>query len=295
MHDIDLHRTQANGILRLKDNKPVKVIAVTGGKGGVGKTTVSTNLALSIAARGREVMLVDADFGLANVDVVLGLHTRFHLGHVLSGDCTLEDAIVTGPRGLQVVPGSSGIMRMANLTPAENAGLIRAFSDLYHRIDVMVIDTAAGLQESVVTFTRAAHHVLIVVCDEPASITDAYALIKVLSKDHGVDRFQILASQTRRAGEGLQLFNKISRVCDRFLTVTLEFAGSVPFDDYLRRAVQQQTAVVEAFPSSLSADAFKNLAVKADRWSVPQGARGHLEFFVERLVGARSGPSAVLQ
>jgi flagellar biosynthesis protein FlhG len=117
----------------------------------------------------------------------------------------------------------------------------------------------------------------------------------VLSRDHGVQRFQVLASQTRRPGEGLQLFQKISRVCDRFLNVTLEFAGSVPFDDYLRRAVQQQTAVVEAFPSSLSADAFKNLALKADRWSVPQGVRGHLEFFVERLVGARSGPSAVLQ
>jgi flagellar biosynthesis protein FlhG len=295
MHEFDVPRTQADGMLRIKDPRPVKVIAVTGGKGGVGKTTVSANLALSMATRGREVMLVDADFGLANVDVVLGLHTRFHLGHVLKGDCALEDAIVTGPRGLQVVPAASGVMRMANLSAVESAGLIRAFSDLYHRIDVMVIDTAAGLHESVVTFTRAAHHVLIVVCDEPASITDAYALIKVLSKDHGVQRFQILASQTRRAGEGLQLFQKISRVCDRFLNVTLEFAGSVPFDDYLRRAVQQQTAVVEAFPSSLSADAFKNLALKADRWSVPQGVRGHLEFFVERLVGARSGPSAVLQ
>lgn len=295
MHDLDYPRTQADGMLRVKNSRPVKVIAVTGGKGGVGKTTVSTNLALSIAARGREVMLVDADFGLANVDVVLGLHTRFNLGHVLRGDCSLEDAIVTGPRGLQVVPAASGISRMANLSATESAGLIRAFSDLYHRIDVMVIDTAAGLHESVVTFTRAAHHVLIVVCDEPASITDAYAMIKVLSKDHGVQRFQILASQTRRAGEGLQLYQKISRVCDRFLNVTLEFAGSVPFDDYLRRAVQQQTAVVEAFPSSMSADAFKNLAIKADRWLVPHGVRGHLEFFIERLVGARSGPSTVLQ
>ena len=295
MHDIDFHRTQAGGLARLRDSRPVKVIAVTGGKGGVGKTTVSANLALSIAARGREVMLVDADFGLANVDVVLGLHTRFHLGHVLRGDCALEDAIVTGPRGLQVVPAASGLSHMANLSAAESAGLIRAFSDLYHRIDVMVIDTAAGLHDSVVSFTRAAHHVLIVVCDEPASITDAYALIKVLSRQHGVARFQILASQTRRPGEGLDLFGKISRVCDRFLNVTLEFAGSVPFDDYLRRAVQQQTAVVEAFPGSQSAAAFKNLALKADKWSVPQGVRGHLEFFVERLVGARSGPSTVLQ
>jgi flagellar biosynthesis protein FlhG len=280
---------------RLNASRPVKVLAVTGGKGGVGKTTVSANLAVAIAAQGRDVMLVDADLGLANVDVLLGLHTRFHLGHVLSGECSLEDAIVTGPRGVQVVPAASGIKRMANLSQTEHAGLIRAFSDLYHRVDVLVVDTAAGLHDSVVTFTQAAHHVLVVVCDEPASITDAYALIKVMSREHGVRRFQILASQTRRTDEGPRLFEKIKRVCDRFLDVTLEFAGSVPFDDYLRRAVQRQSVVVEAYPQSISSVALKNLAQRADKWSVPQGARGHLEFFVERMVGAQTGPSTVLQ
>ena len=206
-----------------------------------------------------------------------------------------EDAIVTGPHGLQIVPAASGIKRMANLSDAEQAGIIRAFSDLYHRVEVLVVDTAAGLHDSVLTFSQAAHHVLVVVCDEPASITDAYALIKVLSREHGVQRFQILANQTRRSGEGPELFQKISQVCDRFLNVTFEFAGSVPFDDYLRRAVQRQTAVVEAYPASISSVALKNLASKADKWSVPQGARGHLEFFVERMVGARIGPSTVLQ
>jgi len=295
MHDSKIPRTNIDELTRLNESRPVKVVAVTGGKGGVGKTTISTNLAISIASTGRDVMLVDADLGLANVDVVLGLHTRFHLGHVISGECRLEDAIVTGPHGLQIVPAASGVKRMANLTLAEHAGLIRAFSDLYHRVDVLVIDTAAGLHDSVVTFTQAAHHVLVVVCDEPASITDAYALIKVLSREHGVQRFQILANQTRRHGEGPELFNKIQRVCDRFLNVSLEFAGSVPFDDYLRRAVQRQTAVVEAYPGSISSVALKNLAMKADKWSVPQGARGHLEFFVERMVGARIAPTTVLQ
>jgi flagellar biosynthesis protein FlhG len=250
---------------------------------------------VSIASQGRDVMLVDADLGLANVDVVLGLHTRFHLGHVVKGECSLEDAIVTGPHGLQIVPAASGIKHMANLSDAEQAGIIRAFSDLYHRVEVLVIDTAAGLHDSVLTFSQAAHHVVVVVCDEPASITDAYGLIKVLSREHGVQRFQILANQTRRSGEGPDLFQKISRVCDRFLNVTLEFAGSVPFDDYLRRSVQRQTAVVEAYPASISSMALKNLAVKADKWSVPKGARGHLEFFVERMVGARISPSTVLQ
>src|SRR5271168_4453867 len=295
MSSTRLTPAQAEALAEMNSTRPVKVIAVTGGKGGVGKTTVSANLAVAIAAQGRDVMLVDADLGLANVDVVLGLHTRYHLGHVIKGECALEDAIVTGPHGLQIVPAASGLKHMANLSEAEHAGIIRAFSDLYHRIEVLVVDTAAGLHDSVTTFTQAAHHVVVVVCDEPASITDAYALIKVLSRDHGVQRFQILANQTRRSGEGPDLYQKISRVCDRFLNVTLEFAGSVPFDDYLRRAVQRQTAVVDAFPASISSVALKNLALKADKWSVPQGARGHLEFFVERMLGAPMGPATVLQ
>src|SRR5271168_908610 len=167
MRDNRLSPERLDALAELNATRPVKVIAVTGGKGGVGKTTVSANLAVSIAAQGREVMLVDADLGLANVDVVLGIHSRFHLGHVIRGECALEDAIVTGPHGLQIVPAASGIKRMAALSPAEHAGIIRAFSDLYHRVEVLVVDTAAGLSDSVLTFSRAAHHVLVVVCDEP--------------------------------------------------------------------------------------------------------------------------------
>src|SRR6202789_4586097 len=196
MRDSRLSPERADALAELNSSRPVKVIAVTGGKGGVGKTTVSANLAVSIAASGRDVMLVDARLGVCNVGVVLGLHTRFHLGNVIEGQCALEDAIVTGPHGLQIVPAASGIKRMASLSQAEHAGIIRAFSDLYHQIEVLIVDTAAGLHDRVQTFTHAAHHVLVVVCDEPASITDAYALIKVLSREHGVQRFQILANQT---------------------------------------------------------------------------------------------------
>jgi flagellar biosynthesis protein FlhG len=293
MSDTRLSPNQAHALAELNATRPVKVIAVTGGKGGVGKTTVSVNMAVSIAAQGRNVMLLDADLGMANVDVLLGLRTRFHLGHVIKGECSLEDTIVTGPHGLQIVPAASGVKRMANLSEAEHAGIIRAFSDLYHRVEVLVVDTAAGLHESVTTFSQAAHHVVVVVCDEPASITDAYALIKVLSREHGVRRFQILANQTRRSGEGTDLFQKIFKVCDRFLDVGVEFAGCIPFDDYLRRSVQQQTAVVDAYPASISSIALKKLATKADNWPVPEGPRGQLEFFVERMAGI--GPSTVLQ
>src|SRR5271156_1495838 len=136
MSSTRLTPAQAEALAEMNSTRPVKVIAVTGGKGGVGKTTVSANLAVAIAAQGRDVMLVDADFGLANVDVLLGLHTRFNLGHVIKGECALEDAIVTGPHGLQIVPAASGIQRMATLSPAGDAGIIRAVSSLYHRVEV---------------------------------------------------------------------------------------------------------------------------------------------------------------
>src|ERR1700691_4887816 len=148
MSSTRLTPAQAEALAELNSTRPVKVIAVTGGKGGVGKTTVSANLAVSIAAQGRDVMLVDADLGMANVDVILGLHTRYHLGHVIKGKCALEDAIVTGPHGLQIVPAASGIKRMAALSPAEHAGIIRAFSDLYHQIEVLIVDTDICLRGS---------------------------------------------------------------------------------------------------------------------------------------------------
>ena len=223
------------------------------------------------------------------------MHTQFHLGHVISGECSLEDAIVTGPHGLQIVPAASGVKRMASLSQAEHAGIIRAFSELYHRVEVLVVDTAAGLNDSVMTFSQAAHHVLVVVCDEPASITDAYALIKVLSREHGVQRFQILANQTRRSGEGPALFQKMSRVCDRFLNVASSSPAPYRLTTTCGVQCSGRRAVVDAYPASISSVALKNLGLKADKWSAPQGARGHLEFFVERMVGARIGPSTVLQ
>jgi flagellar biosynthesis protein FlhG len=272
---------------------PVKVIAVTGGKGGVGKTTVTANLAVALAEIGREVMVLDADLGLANLDVLLGLQPRFNLSHVLSGERTLEEILVEGPKGIQIVPASSGVRKMASLGAMEHAGLIRAFSDLKRRVDVLLVDTAAGIHDEVLTFARAAHHALVVVCDEPASITDAYALIKVLSREQNVGRFRVVANQTRGLGEGRELFDKLARVCERFLDVTLEYAGAIPHDEFVRRAIQRQAAVVEAFPGSIGAQAFKKLAAKADTWAVPAGARGHLEFFLERLVMAGVGVGAL--
>ncbi len=275
---------QAAGLRRLVNPGPVRVIAVTGGKGGVGKTNVSVNLAVALADMGRRTMLLDADLGLANIDVVLGLHPEYDLSHVLSGERTLAEVVVEGPSGLLVVPASSGIQKMAELGPAEHAGLVRAFSDIGRDLDVLVVDTAAGISDSVVTFSRAAQEVIVVVCDEPASITDAYALIKLLNREYGMNRFRVLANMVRSPQEGQALYDKICRVTDRYLDVMLGYAGSLPYDECLRKAVRGQKPVVHAFPRSAVARAFKNLANKADNWPVPTDVSGHLQFFIERII-----------
>ncbi len=285
---------QAAGLRRLNQPRPVRVIAVTSGKGGVGKTNVSVNLGVALAEDGKQVMLLDADLGLANVDVMLGLHPEYDLSHVIRGQRTLEEVIVTGPCGLRIVPASSGTKAMAELSPMEHAGVIRAFSELSHDVDVLIIDTAAGISDSVVSFSRASQEVIVVVCDEPASITDAYALIKLLSREYGIERFRVLANMAHSAQEGRDLFAKIARVTERYLDVTLDFIGAVPFDDYLRKAIKRQKSVVEAYPRSRAAMAFKTLAQRTDKWPVPTGAAGHLEFFVERLINSTAGELEVL-
>lgn len=273
--------------------RPVQVIAVTGGKGGVGKTSVSVNLATALAARKR-VVLLDGDLGLANADVFLGLSPRYTLAHVISGERTIDEVLIQAPQGFQVVPAASGAADLASLGAAEHLGLVRAFSSLAAQLDVLIVDTAAGIAQGVQQFSQAAQQVLVVICDEPASLTDGYALIKVLSRQHGVNRFRVLANRVRGAGAGRELFERFERVTTRFLDVVLEFAGEVPEDEYLARSVREQRPVCELYPASSSARAFKKLADAADTWPVPPGPRGNIEFFVERLVRRNPARLAVV-
>jgi len=279
---------QASSLRRMNQSRLIKVIAVTGGKGGVGKTNVTLNTAISLAQQGKRVMVLDADLGLANVDVLLGLRVEKNLSHVLSGECTLDEVLVEGPYGIKIAPATSGSQSMTELTPTEHAGLIRAFSELQSQIDILIVDTAAGISDMVLSFSKAAQDVVMVVCDEPTSLTDAYALIKILNKEHGIFRFKIVANMVRNMREGDELFSKLTKVTNRFLDVALELVAVIPFDENVRKSVRKQKAVVEAFPTSPAAMSIRRLAQKAIDWPIPNQPGGHLEFFLEQLVTKKS-------
>lgn len=268
----------------MKKAHPVQVIAVSGGKGGVGKSNVSVNLGIALAQKGRRVVLLDADLGLGNLDVLLGVTANYTLQDVLADKCELRDVLVDGPGGIKIVPASSGTQSMTQLSSMEHAGLINAFSELGDQIDVLIVDTAAGISGSVVSFLRASQELLLVVCDEPTSITDAYALIKLMNRDYGTNRFRILANQVSSEQEGRYLFEKLTRVTERFLDVALQYVGMVPYDETVKKAVQRQKAVLDAYPRAKASLAIKALADKVESWPLPSSPRGHLEFFVERLV-----------
>lgn len=283
------HDHQAAGLMRQDSvtaglpRPPPKVIAITSGKGGVGKTTVTVNLGTALAMSGQRTLLLDGDMSLANIDVLLGLTPKFNLSHVLEGRCTLEETILEGPAGLKVIPASSGLKKMAELSRAENAGIVNAFSDFQPPVDVLLVDTGAGIADTVLTLSAASQEIIVVVTNDPASITDAYALIKVLSREHGVNRIQVLANQVANLGEARELYTGLERVVERFLNVTLVFLGAIPHDEWLRAAIRKQRPVVDLYPSAPSAIAFQALAKRTEAWQ-PGLPRGHVEFFVERLV-----------
>lgn len=265
----------------------VQVLAVTGGKGGVGKTNVSVNISLALADVGRRVVLLDADFGLANVDVLLGLEPKRTLSEVMAGECDLRDVLLTGPGGIRIVPASSGTQDLVSMSPLQHAGLIQAFSELGDNLDVLVIDTAAGIGDSVTSFVRAAQEVIMVVCDEPTSITDAYALMKLLNQQYGMVRFRVLANMAHTPQEGRNLYNKLVNVAERFLEdVALQYLGAIPYDPMVRKAVQRQRPVYDAYPRCKASQAFRAVAQKVDAWPLASTPRGHLEFFVDRLIGS---------
>ncbi|WP_031405069.1 MinD/ParA family protein [Thiomonas sp. FB-Cd] len=282
---------QAEGLRRLQ-RPATKVITVASGKGGVGKTNVVANLAVRLGMAGRRVLVFDADLGLGNIDILLGLAPRYNISHVLSGEKTLEQVLVQGPHGIWVLPASSGVAHMAALDTQSQSRLIDAVSRLDIQLDYLLVDCAAGISGDVLTFSRAAQHLVVVLSNEPASVADAYALIKVLSKQYGLKRFHLLPNMVRDAREGRALFAKICGVADRYLDVSLDLVGAIPLDAALRAAVRAQRAVVESAPQSPASVAFAALSARVQGWPLPEGPGGQIEFFMAQWLQAEQSAAS---
>ena len=262
----------------------LQVIAVSSGKGGVGKTTVAVNLATALAKADRRVLLLDGDLGLASVDVLLGLTPTATLEQLLAGERRLEEILLTTTEGVTVIPSASGVARMAKLAPTENAAIVSALSALPEIYDTLIVDTGPGIGESVLFFCQASQHHLIVIRDEPASLTDAYALIKTLRRAYHVKRFRVLVNMATPDSDPRELFERLRRVTDRFLDVVLEFVGEIPADEGIARSIRAQRPVVATAPTGAATRAFRRLATKVASWSPPDAPAGGVSFFFERLV-----------
>ena len=261
----------------------VRVIAVASGKGGVGKTSVTANLAVMLARQGRRVCVLDADLGLANLDVVYGLSPRESLLHVLRGDRRLADVIVEGPAGVRVIPSASGIAELTALGAREQQTLLDAVEELDGTLDVLLVDTAAGISSNVLYFAAAAAEVLVVITPEPTALTDAYALVKVLSTRHAVRDFSVVVNMARGAADATAAFRRLARAAERFLRVRLEYQGYVPYDDAVGKAVRVQTPLVIGAPGSPASLALDGLADGLSRRTAAEPTGG-MQFFVRRLL-----------
>ncbi len=264
--------------------KQPRVIAIASGKGGVGKTNISTNLAYSLAKRGKKVLVLDADLNLANVDILLGLTPKYNLHHVFLGQKRLDEILVDAPGGFQILPASSGIMDMAELTEDQKLYFLAEISELGNDIDIMIIDTAAGINKNVIYFTLASQEKVIVLTPEPTSLTDAYALIKVLSTQHDVRKFRILVNSAHSEKEALAVYRQLSMVADRFLdSLSLDYLGFLPFDQKLSQAVRAQRLVVDLSPTAEISSSFSTLADQIISEKPSRYNDGNIKFFWQGL------------
>jgi flagellar biosynthesis protein FlhG len=237
-----------------------KILAVTSGKGGVGKTNVVANLSVSLSELGRKVVVLDADFGLANIDVLLGLTPRYHLGHVLFGNKTLTEIMVPGPKGIRIIPASSGLQRMSELTLAQRNHLVSSFTNLDSDTDFFIIDTAAGISRNVIHFLLSAQEVIVVSAPEPTAIVDAYAVIKIiLAEDHNKP-VRILINSVENAQDAHEVFCQINSVVKRFLNREIDYLGHIERDSHVPQAVRSQMVVTHRFPNAPASRCFRELA-----------------------------------
>ncbi len=271
-------RALARGIPAETPLYAARVLAITSGKGGVGKTNVVAGLAMSLSRMGQRVLVLDADFGLANLDILLGLSPKYTLEHVLRGERLLEEILVEGPQGIQVIPASSGIQELTRLDAAGELRLVQGLQRLGDRFDWMLIDTAAGIHDSVVKLLMAAQEVILVTTPEPTSLVDAYAMVKVTHLRDAAKPIWLLVNNAQSEPEAEETLEQLQAAVQRFLGRELQVLGMIPADAHMLQAVRQQRGVAELFPRSPSALAFRALAERLQK-GVPLQKDGFQSFW----------------
>jgi len=272
-------------VRRTQSPKTIRVISVTSGKGGVGKTSVVANLALALCRMDKRVLILDADLGLANMDVMLGLNPRYTIQNVLKREKRIEEVIVTAPGGFKLLPAASGIQELTELDNGERLFLLNELDSIQDRFDVLLIDTAAGISSNVMYFNFAAMEKVVVVTNEPTSLTDAYALIKVLNNKYHQKRFKVLVNSARSASEAGRIYRNLGLVADQFLgSPSLDYLGWIPYDKMVPASIRQQQMVLQRYPDTPASKSFVSLAEKLMEKEEDQAFAGDIRFFWRRLL-----------
>lgn len=266
----------------------MRILAITGGKGGVGKTTISINLAVCLARMQQQTLLFDADFGLANVDVLLGLKPSRNISHVLNSQCDLQDVCINGPHQLKIIPSASGMQELAELSSHELASLIQSFSTLTDDVDYMLVDMASGISTQVIDVTHASQDIILVVCNDPASLMDSYAVMKILHKKYARCRFGIIVNKVKNDYEAYEVFNRFQDAAAKFINISLQYLGNVPVDDLVQMAARERVSIVDKFPQAPSTKAFENICHKIFQWKNENQFTGGIQFFFEKLIQSRA-------
>ena len=268
-------------------NKSPQVISVTSGKGGVGKTSIVVNMAILLSSMGKKVLVFDADLGLANIDVMLGLSAKYNINHLILGDCSIEDILIEGPAGIIILPASSGIQELSALSYEQQLTIINALDNFQGDFDYMLVDTGAGISENVMYFNSAAQRIIVVVTPEPTSLTDAYALIKVMRTKFNIKRFEIIINNVLSTYEGKDVIKKLIFACDKFFgDIALDMLGSIPHDSTIPESIREQRAFVEINPGSEASRRLAAIVKRIDSINVPLES-GTLQFFFKKHMERR--------
>jgi flagellar biosynthesis protein FlhG len=261
-----------------------RVVAITSGKGGVGKTNIVANLGFALSQLGKKVLILDADFGLGNLDVLLGVAPKYNISHVIRGDKTIEEILEEGPGKIKILPAASGIQELTQLTHDQKMQFFTHLDRLIDDMDILLIDTAAGISSNVMDFNVMAHEIIVVVSPEPTSITDAYALMKVLSLKYAEKSCKLLVNQVASPREAQDVFRQLDLVTDRFLDIRIDYFGCVLRDDNLTRGVKHQRLVSDLYPESKASRCFSELARRMSKLSPASRPKGNTNLFWHHLV-----------